>query len=80
MSGGNPLRHWSRFDFDFRSKDQKQKIYFKGKGIEATLRNGNVIDVRVTEPTFELTATGFDVHRDLYIRIDEISNDSGEEA
>jgi len=40
MSGGNPLRHWSRFDFDFRSKDQKQKIDFKGKGIEATLRNG----------------------------------------
>jgi len=39
-----------------------------------------VIDVRVTEPMFELTATGFDVHRDLYIRIDEISNDSGEEA
>lgn len=78
MAGGNPLRHWSRFDFDFRAKDQKQ-INFKGKGIAATLRSGNVIDVKVTEPEFELTATGFDVHRDLFIRIDEVSDEQDSE-
>ncbi len=77
MAGGNPLRHWSPFDFDFRAKDQKQ-INFKGKGIAATLRSGNVIDVKVTDPEFELTATGFDVHRDLFIRIDEISGEEGD--
>lgn len=77
MAGGNPLRHWSRFDFDFRAKDQKQ-ISFKGKGIAATLRSGNVIDIKITDTEFELTATGFDVHRDLFIRIDEVSDDEGE--
>jgi len=79
MAGGNPLRHWSRFDFDFRAKDQTQ-INFKGKGIVATLRSGNMIDVKVTEPEFELTATGFDVHRDLFIRIDEILSEQEEQA
>ncbi len=73
MAGGNPLRNWSRFDFDFRAKDKKVK--FKGNGIKANLKEGNVIDITITNSEFELTASGFDVHRDLFVRIDELNSD-----
>ncbi len=71
MTGGNPLNHWSKFDFDFRKK-KGNEITFKGSGIEPKAIEGNVLDIRILSEDFELAATGFDVNRDLFIRIDEM--------
>jgi hypothetical protein len=71
MTGGNPLNHWSKFDFDFRQK-QESKIAFSGKGLNAKPLDGNVLELKIEADDFELAATGFDIHRDLFIRIDEI--------
>ncbi|KAA5543066.1 hypothetical protein FYK55_12305 [Roseiconus nitratireducens] len=75
MAGGDPLRHWAKFDFDF-SKKEKGQIKFKGSGVVASLKNGNVVDLKITEPEFDLSVFGFDVHRDLFVRIEEIDPDS----
>ena len=32
---------------------------------------GNVLELEVIESDFQLIAIGFDVHRDLFVRIDE---------
>jgi len=74
MAGGNPLRHWNKLDFDLRQKDG-QPIRFKGKNLAANARDGNVVEVVVKDSPFELTASGFDIHRDLFIRVDEVASE-----
>jgi hypothetical protein len=41
---------------------------------------GNVLEIKVTEPDFHLTAIGFDVHRDLFVRIDEADSEQDHDA
>ena len=79
MPSGNPMKHWSPFDFDFRTKNGSIKV--KGKGISAGTKGGNVIEMKIEEEDFSLTASGFDIHRDLIVRIDEVHEepeDAGE--
>lgn len=73
MTGGSPLNHWSKFDFDFRQK-QGSKINFAGKGVKVKPIDGNILDIQIEAEDFELAAIGFDIHRDLFIRIDEIQS------
>jgi hypothetical protein len=73
LPSGNPLKAWCKFDFDFKGKDCP--IEFKGNGVMAESLTGNVLEVEVTEPDFQLTAIGFDIHRDLFVRIDEVGSD-----
>jgi hypothetical protein len=40
--------------------------------VKATAKAGNIIEIEVTDPDFSLTLTGFDIHRDLIVRIDEV--------
>jgi len=81
LPSGNPLKVWCKFDFDFKSKDCA--IEFKGNGVIAKAFAGNVLDIEVINPDFQLAAVGFDVHRDLFVRIDEADGkpegDIGEE-
>lgn len=74
MPSGNPMKHWSEFDFDFRRKGGP--IQVKGKGITAHAKVGNVIEMRIEKDDFSLNATGFDIHRDLIVRIDEVEEES----
>ena len=69
VPSGNPLKAWCKFDFDFKAKDCP--IQFKGNGVMAKALTGNVLELEVIESDFQLTAIGFDVHRDLFVRIDE---------
>jgi hypothetical protein len=78
LPSGNPLKAWCKFDFDFKAKDGP--IEFKGNGVEVKATTGNVLEIKVTEPDFHLTAIGFDVHRDLFVRIDEADSEQDHDA
>jgi hypothetical protein len=67
---GNPLKGWCKYDFDFKSKENSLK--FQGRCVEVKVKSGNTLELRVKESDFQLIVTGFDVNRDLFIRIDEI--------
>ena len=78
VPSGNPLKAWCKFDFDFKADDGP--IKFKGNGVIAKALTGNILEVEVTEQDFQLTATGFDVHRDLFVRIDETDSEDTDES
>ena len=78
LPSGNPLKAWCKFDFDFKAKDGP--IEFKGSGVEVKATTGNVLEIKVTELDFHLTAIGFDVHRDLFVRIDEADSEQDHDA
>ncbi|QDV87394.1 hypothetical protein [Planctomycetes bacterium TBK1r] len=71
LPSGNPMKHWSKFDFDFR-KPKASSLNFKLTNVKATAKAGNVIEMEITDPDFSLTVSGFDIHRDLFVRIDEV--------
>ena len=73
MPSGNPMKHWSKFDFDFRKT--KGPIKVTGKGISAVAKDGNVIEMKIENEDFSLNASGFDIHRDLIVRIDEVEEE-----
>lgn len=69
LTSGNPLRSWCKYDFDFT--DDNGPVRFKVNGLSMVEKSGNTLQLKVTQTDFQLTATGFDVHRDLFVRIDE---------
>lgn len=70
LPSGNPLSKWSKFDFEFKNK--KSKIGCKGKHVGVKIADGNVIEVSVKDADFSFSADGFDLLRDLFVRIDEL--------
>jgi hypothetical protein len=68
---GNPLRNWNPLDFQI--SDQNGGIKPKGKGVAAKLAEGNVVELAVSEESFLFAVDGFDRHRDLYVRVDDVS-------
>ena len=78
LPSGNPLRHWSKFDFDFRTSEKRRSIKFRGKGVKPEIpkSTGNVIEITIDEADFYFVANGFDLNRDLYVRIDEVSGEA----
>ena len=66
----NPLKAWSPFDFEFG--DKNHRLHVAGVGVNVRAKMGNVLDIEVLKSDFYITATGFDIHRDLFVRIDEI--------
>jgi hypothetical protein len=76
IPSGNPLKKWSHFDFDLG----KDKLQLSGEKIEVKRLAGNQLCLKVLEDKFSFAADGFDVHRDLFIRVDELDTLAGEEA
>ena len=76
LPSGNPLKAWSKFDFDF--KDKQGRLQFKGNGVNVNAKAGNIMEIEVTKPDFQVTATGFDINRDLFVRIDEATEDDNQ--
>jgi len=68
---GDPLRNWSPIDFTLDNKNGTVRV--KGRGVEGSLLHGNVVELRVTEPVFQFVVDGFDRHRDLFVRVDDVS-------
>ncbi|MBM81264.1 MAG: hypothetical protein CMJ78_11820, partial [Planctomycetaceae bacterium] len=67
---GNPLRNWSPFDFEIAIKDSA--IEPKGKSAKWQSIAGNIIMVYITNDDFRVTMEGFDTHRDLFVKVDEV--------
>ena len=69
LPSGNPLRSWCKYDFDFT--EENGPIQLKASGLSILHRTGNTLQLKIEQPDFQLTAVGFDIHRDLFVRIDE---------
>jgi len=69
---GDPLRAWSPLDFQIGNGNGSLRP--QGKGLEAKRIQGNRLTLRITDEDFRFVVTGFDRHRDLFIRVDDISN------
>jgi len=67
---GNPLKKWSRFDFDLTKKDVELKV--SGEKTKATAAAGNIVMLRSVQPNFRFAVEGFDPNRDLYVRVTEV--------
>lgn len=75
---GNPLKHWNSLDFVF-SKGGSLKV--RREGVKARLLTENVALLNVEGDSFSFSVDGFDIYRDLYVRVDDLSNhESNDEA
>jgi len=75
---GNPLKKWSSFDFDF--KRRPSLIRFSGQQVEVKSHSGNELLLKCSGPDFYFAAEGFDLHVDLYVRIEEMREETTEAA
>ncbi len=62
---GNPFKQHHPADFDFSANDSG--LRYDGEGVELRMEQPNRMRVRLTDPAFHLTVTGFDPHRDLVV-------------
>ncbi len=73
---GNPLKNWSPIDFEIGSGDVRPK----GKGFDPDFVKGNVIMLTNVKDNFQFSIDGFDQHRDLLVRVDDLSKNTNGEA
>ncbi len=67
---GNPFKKYSAYDFTVGSKDIEIALTKEsGKIIE---KNGNTLVLNVNEAPFKMQVTGFDVNRDLRVRLNRV--------
>jgi hypothetical protein len=69
---GNPLKKYYPADFDLSA------VTISSSGIDVKRRQGNRMVAAIRDPQFTVTLSGFDEHRDLFIRVSskEEFNDS----
>jgi hypothetical protein len=64
VRSGNPFKKYTPLDFDLA----KPPIEIQIRGAILLLKKENVIQIEVRKGNFQLTVTGFDMHRDLRIK------------
>ena len=69
---GDPLRNWNRLDFVI--SDTGEGLHPKSRGVKAESLRGNTMLLMALEEDFRFTVDGFDRHRDLFIRVDDASD------
>lgn len=69
---GDPLSNWNPLDFRIGKGDGC--LLPRGTGVNVKLLTENVLGVQVMSDAFKLHVSGFDEHRDLFVRVDELSN------
>ncbi len=77
IPNGDPLRNWSPIDFEIFGKNGG--LTPKGHGVKPRRIDGNILHLDVQEEDFRFVVQGFDPHRDLYVRVDEISGEESAE-
>ena len=70
LPSGDALKRWSKFDFDVGAKTGPIKA--KLDHVKAKATAGNVVELRVEADAFKFTLGGFDVNRDVFVRVDEL--------
>jgi len=73
---GNPLKNWSKLDFEIGNGNGA--LVPKGKGLKAKLEQGNIVLLREIEGKFSFSVDGFDQTNDLYVRVDEVTDVEGD--
>ena len=68
----DPLRDWSPIDFRIGNKDGE--LHPSGEGLRVKAIAGNVLLLTHIQPTFSFSVRGFDQHRDLFVRVDEMAD------
>lgn len=69
---GDPLKKWSPLDFQIAADNTGLRP--KGRGVRLQLLRGNTVLLREPQDDFQFVIDGFDQHRDLFIRVDDVSN------
>jgi len=77
LSRGDPLRSWSPYDFEVSDDGNLRAT---GSGVRARKAQGNVVTLEIENEQFKFKLAGFDPNRDLYVRVDDISDEPDEEA
>lgn len=72
LPSGDPLRNWSQIDF--KIGHEKGSLPLVGNGFTARRLRDNVFFLTQITDSFRLSVDGFDLHRDLYVRVDDVSN------
>lgn len=70
MPHGDPLRNWN--PLDFRIGNTQGDLIPSFRGVRATSRQANVVLLKQFQDDFSFSVNGFDKHRDLYIRVEEL--------
>lgn len=60
---GNPLKEYSKYDFELGSKD----IRIEAHGATYSIIGPNRMLISGKEPGFSVSVTGFDENRDLFV-------------
>jgi hypothetical protein len=71
LPSGDPLRSWCLFDFVLG--DGSGELVPSGKGLRARKLSGNQLQLVDLQDDFRLSVSGFDRHRDLFVRVEEAS-------
>jgi hypothetical protein len=73
LPSGDPLRNWCVYDFAIG--DEEGELKPSGKGLRALKLSGNQLMLLELQADFKVSVKGFDQHRDLYVRVDEMNPD-----
>jgi hypothetical protein len=73
LSRGNPLKHWNRLDFVF---GKGGNLTVRAAGLRARLEKENEAILTVENEAFSFSVDGFDIYRDLYVRVDDLSENA----
>lgn len=65
VEGGNGVKEWDRFDFDLGA--DRSAFLTTTEGAEPEKMDGNEVLLRIDDPEFRFTLTGFDINRDLVV-------------
>ena len=68
-SSGDPFSIWSPFDFELRL-GQASTLKLKGRGLKASLLEGNEVLLTNIQDEFSFSVDGFDPARDVVVRAD----------
>jgi len=78
LSIGDPVKKWN--EVDFRIGKDAGMLLPKGTGAFINVEKGNVVRLSNIHESFRCSVEGFDEHRDLFIRADEITEPEGDTA
>ena len=71
---GNPFRQYQRPDFEL----DNPPIEMQTEHAEVTRCRGNILVIRIRDPRFSVIVKGFDVHRDIRLRVLGVDEALGE--
>jgi hypothetical protein len=69
ITRGNPLHKHSPYDFDFSKTGAEGEPVIEASGATVNVRSANDIELDVENPGFEVSVTGFDSDRDVFVRV-----------